>query len=260
MHSAPKPKEIFDKAAAEGNRRLDQSLAALLATGFIAGFTIIFGSTAQALIHSAAQPQFGEFASVLGALGFATGVVFLIIGRAELFNENFFDPIATAFEGKERDIPRRMARLWVFTFVLNIVGGTILILVLSVEGALHEGARQSIASMALELANRDPLATFARSIIGGALVALLSFLVIAAQSQGARATMAFAVGFMLALGPFEHVVVSTLHMLFGVFIGADLAAQHLAKVAAISLAGNLVGGIGLVTLSHAAQALAEDGG
>ena len=260
MSAALKPEEIFEKAAEEGRRRLDQGLMTLLATGFIAGFTIIFGSAAQALIHSAAQPHFGEFASVLGALGFGIGVVFLITGRAELFSENFFDPIAAAFERRESSLVQRVARLWTLTFLLNIVGGALLAFILSVNGALHEGARGSIMLLAEELAGRDPWATFARSIVGGALVALLSFLVIAAQSTGARAAMAFGVGFLLALGPFEHVVVSTLHMWFGLFLGAEIAVQHLAKVSAVSLTGNLVGGVGLVTLSHAAQALGEENG
>jgi formate-nitrite transporter family protein len=259
MASALNPEEIFEKAAKEGKRRLDQNWAALLANGFIAGFTIIFGMAAQALVKSAAQPHFGEFASVLGALGFAIGVVFLIIGRAELFSENFFDPIATAFEGKEAHMTRRLARLWLLTFILNIVGGAILVLVLSVDGALPEQARQSISSLALELGATKPWATFARSVVGGALVALLSFFVIAGQSSGARITMAFAVGALLALGPFEHVVVTLLHMLFGHFLGAHLPVDLIASVSAISLVGNLVGGIGLVTLSHAAQALGDGG-
>lgn len=256
--AAPDPDKIFKQAAAEGKRRLDQSVLALLATGFIAGFTIVFGSVAQALVHSHAQPHFGEFATVLGALAFAIGLVFLILGRAELFSENFFDPIATAFEGKQSHLIRRLLRLWVLTFLLNLIGGAILILVLSVDGALHEGARHSIVSLATELANRAPLATLARSFVGGALVALLSFLVIAGEKPGARAAAAFAVGFLLALGPFEHVVVSTLHMFFGFAVGADLDPVRMAEVAGIALVGNLVGGVGLVTLSHAAQAKGEE--
>ena len=90
-------------------------------------------------------------------------------------------------------------------------------------------------------------------------MALLSFFVIAAQSSGARITMAFAVGALLALGPFEHVVVTLLHMLFGHFLGAHVPVDLIASVGAISLVGNLVGGIGLVTLSHAAQALGDEG-
>lgn len=257
MASALDPKEIFDKAAEEGKRRLDQSLLALLATGFIAGFTVIFGILAQALIESAAEPHFGEFASVLGALGFGVGITFLVLGRAELFSENFFDPIATAFEGKENHVLRRLIRLWVLTFALNIVGGTSLIIILSLEGALPTIAHEPLVSTGQELANSAPVATIARSVVGGALVALLSFLVIAAQSSGARAVMGLAVGFLLALGPFEHVVVSLLHMQFGWFLGADITGEQITKVGAISLAGNLLGGIGLVTLSHAAQALGD---
>ncbi len=258
MASALDPTEIFGRAADEGKRRLDQSLAALLATGFIAGFTVIFGIVAQALIESAAEPHFREFASVLGALGFGVGIMFLILGRAELFSENFFDPIATAFEGKESHVSRRLIRLWVFTFALNIVGGALLIGILSVEGALPNDAQMPVVALAQELAKSAPWATFARSVVGGALVALLSFLVIAAQSSGTRAAMALAVGFLLALGPFEHVVVALLHMQFGWFLGADITGEQIAKVGAISLAGNFLGGIGLVTLSHAAQALGND--
>ncbi len=257
MATVLNPKEIFDRAADEGQRRLDQSLLALLATGFIAGFTIVFGSAAQALVHSAAYPHFGSFASVLGAMSFGLGVVLLIIGRAELFSENFFDPIATAFEGKEQHVFPRIVKLWSLTLILNLVGGALMIFVFSIEGTLPQIARDEITTLAVAIADRAPAATFARSVIGGALVALLSYLVIASQSMGLRAAMAYIVGVLLALGPFEHVVVSMLHIAFGLLVGAELSLVHLAKIGGIALAGNLVGGVGLVTLSHAAQALGE---
>ena len=259
MPSALDPGQIFDRAADEGQRRLDQGRLELLATGFIAGFTITFGSAAEALIHAAARPHFGEFATVLAALGFGLGVVFLILGRAELFSENFFDPIATLFKHKERHTSRLLARLWTVTLLLNIIGGTILILVFSVEGVLNEEAREAIRTQAHDLAGKSAWATFAGSIIGGALVALLSFLVISAQTSGARAAMAFLMGTLLALGAFEHVVVSMLHMIFGYMVGADLNPVHIAEVGGISLIGNLIGGVGLVTMSHAAQALGDKG-
>lgn len=258
MSDALNPEEVYKKAAGEGARRLDQSLISLLATGFIAGFTIVFGSAAQALVESAAHPHFGEFSVVLGALAFGVGVVFLVLGRAELFSENFFDPVATLFEKKEIYILLRIGRLWMLTLVLNLIGGTILIYVFSVDGVLPPAAQQTMAAIAEDLAKRDPWATFARSIVGGALVALLSFLVISARSSGARMTAAYVIGVLLALGPFEHVVVSSLHMIFGAFFGADLTAMHVGRVAAISFIGNIVGGIGLVTLSHTAQALGEE--
>jgi formate/nitrite transporter FocA (FNT family) len=65
--------------------------------------------------------------------------------------------------------------------------------------------------------------------------------------------LAYVVGVLLTLGPFDHVIVTVLHVLFGVFLGADVALGALATTTAVVTAGNLVGGLGLVTLSHVAQ-------
>jgi uncharacterized membrane-anchored protein len=46
---APAPDEIFDRAIAEGDRRMDQSLLELAATSVIAGWTIFFGVVAGGL-------------------------------------------------------------------------------------------------------------------------------------------------------------------------------------------------------------------
>lgn len=64
MSSAPAPSEIFEQAAVEGQRRLDQSLLESGATGFIAGFTIIFGIVALGIAHAALLPYGRELANV----------------------------------------------------------------------------------------------------------------------------------------------------------------------------------------------------
>jgi len=95
---APDPDEIFDRAVEEGERRLDQSLLELTATSFIAGFTIVFGIAALGVVDALVEPRFGDVAHIAGALAFGVGVVFLVVGRTELFNENFFDPAAKAID------------------------------------------------------------------------------------------------------------------------------------------------------------------
>lgn len=256
MSEALDPSEIFKKAAREGRRRLDQSLLELVATGFIAGFTIIFGMIALAVLEGMTRPLLGEAAKIVGGLGFGLGVVYLIVGRAELFSENFFDPIAAAFEPGEHAITAKIARLWTLTFLLNLAGGAVLILVLSVEGALPTGAPETFVRIAEETAERPWDATLMRAVIGGALVALLSFLVAASRGTTSRVMLSFSIGFLLALGPFDHVIVSLLHLGLGFGVGANLTWAHILEVALIATAGNLIGGVGLVTLSHAAQAKA----
>lgn len=254
MVAALSPNEIFDRAADEGERRLDQSAVELLSTGFIAGFTIVFGILAMGMVEGLAQPSMGELAKILGALAFGIGVVFLIIGRAELFSENFFDPVAALFKFRKKGRGTRLIRLWSATLLLNLVGGVILVAVVSAEGALPSGATEGLNRIAVEIAERSPLATLARSIVGGALVALLSFLVIAADHSGARIVLAYMVGVLLALGPFDHVVVSALHLVFGILLNASVEMSAALKTASIAVVGNLLGGVGLVTLSHVAQA------
>ncbi|MFC4246855.1 formate/nitrite transporter family protein [Natribaculum luteum] len=254
MSVAPDPSEIFHRAAQEGKRRLDQPLLELASTSFIAGFTIVFGIAALGIVHSVVEPQFGGVAKLAGALAFGVGVVLLIVGRAELFNENFFDPVATAVERSDSWLISRLLRLWTLTFAFNLVGGTLFVFVLSVDGALPPGSGEALSKTAEEIAHRENMGMFADAIAGGVLVSLLSHLLLSVNSVGSRIAVAYIVGFLLALGPFDHVIVTVLHVLFGMRFGADVGVGVLIVTTVVSTAGNLVGGLGLVTFSHVAQA------
>lgn len=258
MSVAPSSSEIFQRAVDEGERRLDQSLLELVSTSFIAGFTIVFGLAALGIAHALVEPELGRVARIAGALAFAVGFALLIAGRTELFTENFFDPIATAFARRERRVLLRILRLWGITLAFNLVGGVLLALVVAVEGVLPPGAGEALAGVAEDLAMRGVWAGLASAVVGGGLVALLSFLLQAVDSVGSRIALAFGVGFLLALGPFDHVIVTVLHLVLGLLLGASVGAGAVATVFAVATAGNLLGGVGLVTLSHVAQAEGAD--
>lgn len=257
MTVPPDPSEIFSRAVEEGERRLDQSMLELVATSFIAGFTVVFGIAALGIVHAMFAPEFGAVAPVAAALAFGLGIVFLVGGRAELFTENFFDPVATAIQTSDSWMVRPLLRLWIVTFALNLVGGGLLVAVLSVDGALPPGTSMTLRTVAKEIVHRGAWAGFSKAIAGGALVSLLSFLLSAVNSVRSRITMAYVVGFLLALGPFSHIIVTLLHVFFGVLFGVEFALGTLAVTAAVVTAGNLVGGLGLVTLTHIAQVKGE---
>ncbi|MFD1640527.1 formate/nitrite transporter family protein [Halohasta litorea] len=253
MSVGPTPDEIFRRAVDEGQRRLDQSTLELVSTSFIAGFTIVFGIAALGAVEALVEPQFGDAATVAGALTFGIGVVFLVVGRAELFNENFFDPVATAVDHDESWIVGPLVRLWTLTFLFNFVGGGLFALVVAVDGALPAGSGHVLRTVAAQIAGRTPLTVFASAIIGGALVSLLSYMLEGVDSVGSQMALAYSVGFLLALGPFDHVVVTGLHVFLGVLFGAQISPNQWGVVLGVGTIGNLVGGVGLVTLSHVAQ-------
>ena len=252
---APSPAEIFQRAVKEGERRLDQSMIELLSTGFIAGFTIVFGIVALGIVEALLGGVSDGLGKTAGALAFGIGTAFLVVGRAELFSENFFDPIATVFQRWKPSMLLSLFRLWGITFLLNLIGGGLFVWILSVDGALPEGSADVLNRIAEEIAKRGALVGFVHGLAGGALVTLLSFLLQAVNSVGSRMVLAFIVGFLLAVGIFDHVVVSSLHVLFGILLGAhNVGFADLGGALLIITAGNLVGGLGLVTLTHIAQA------
>lgn len=75
----------------------------------------------------------------------------------------------------------------------------------------------------------------------------------ACNSVAARILVAYLVGFLLALGPFDHVVVSPLHLLFGIWLSDAVAWVDLWRNLGLATAGNMIGGPLLITFTHTAQ-------
>jgi len=253
VSSEPDPAEVFDRAVEEGQRRLAQGTGELVATSFIAGFTVVVGIAALGIAHASVEPQFGEVARLAGALVFGVSLVFLVVGRTELFNENFFDPTAAAVDSEEGWLVRPLLRLWVLTLVFNLVGGGVLVVVVAVEGALPPGSSDALAGIATEIAHRPAHSVFASAVLGGTIVSILSFLLQAVDTAASRIAISYMVGFLLALGAFDHVVVTALHLVFGLIFGAPITYVELLVTTVVAAAGNLVGGLGLVTVSHIGQ-------
>jgi formate/nitrite transporter FocA (FNT family) len=255
MAVAPAPDEIYERAKSEGDRRLSMPLLEEVSTGFIAGVTIVFGVVALGMARELVEPAWGQGpAELAGALAFAIGLVFLVVGRSELFTENFFDPVATAIDRRARSAWLRLGRLWVVVLLLNLVGGTVMAGIFAVEGTLPPGAHEALVVVAEEIAAKGGVATFTRGVAAGTLLTLLSYLLHAVNSVGSRIILAYLVGFFLALGPFDHVVVSGLHLLFGVWFGGAVTYGDVGSNIVVAGSGNLVGGILLMTLTHTAQA------
>lgn len=254
MSVAPAPTEIYERATTEGARRLAMSGLEKVSTAFIAGVTIVFGIIALGIAEGLTATAFGHApAKLIGALAFAIGVVFLVVGRSELFTENFFDPVATAIERGDRSTWTALGRLWTVTLALNLVGGCVMAGIFAVEGTLPSSAHDALVRLAEEIAGKAGLATFTRGIAAGTLLTLLSYLLHAVDSVSSRIVVAYLTGFILALGPFDHVVVSALHLLFGAWLGGAVGYGDVGVNILLSGAGNLLGGLVLMTLTHTGQ-------
>jgi formate/nitrite transporter FocA (FNT family) len=251
MASAREPEQIYKATREEGRRRLSRPLVELGSTALVGGFDVAFGVAAYTLAASTVDGRAGH---LVGAIAFGIGFVFIVVGRSELFTENFLIPVA----GLERNQLRswlKLGELWLVALVLNIVGGVVLVVILSSEGVLTQGADLPIVDLAEHIAGSSTLTAFLSAIVAGALMTLMTWFVEgAAQSMGVRIAMAWVAGALIVLGAFNHAIVSTIELVFGMRYGADVDVGQLLANLGLAVAGNLVGGLFFVTFVRTVQA------
>ena len=81
----------------------------------------------------------------------------------------------------------------------------------------------------------------------------------AAGSLGVRIVMSWIVGALIALGTFNHAIVSTIELIFGMRYGGDVGYGQLFGNLGVAVGGNFVGGLLLVTFARTVQAAEVSG-
>jgi formate/nitrite transporter FocA (FNT family) len=256
--SARTPDEIWDEVVDEGERRVCRGFAALTATGFVGGADIMLGVFALAATSAALTAAAGsEVGHLGGSLVFGVGFVFLIIGRGELFTENFLVPVSALTAGRARVFD--LARLWGVTLIANYAGIVLIALMMKTSGVLRPETLKAAAVPADMLVNRDAGAAFLSAVLAGAAMTLMTWLTHATEHDGARIILALAIGFVIALGTMNHAVVSFGETMLAYLANTTNASLgDIGRTIGLAIAGNLAGGLGLVTLNRGLMARGED--
>ena len=253
------PHEIWEESLDEGERRLGRRVPGLAATGFAGGADVLFGIvvlfvTAGALHAAMPEPT----AHVLASLTFGIGFAFITLGRAELFTENFLIPVGAVFDG--RSTIRALLRMWLVTLVFNLLGLALFAAIFSIKGVLPADALTAAGAGADTLGDRDALPAFASAVAAGTVMTLFTWVVAAADRDSARVIASLIIGFVLAAPTLNHAIVGFGEMVFGILGGeAHSNVGDLVRNTAIAIAGNFVGGVGLVFSTRLAQVRSEPG-
>jgi formate-nitrite transporter family protein len=256
---APQPDEIYGRTREEGKRRLSRPVLELAATAILGGFDVAFGIAALVLTEAALAGRVGVEASrVAGAIAFGIGFVFLIVGRGELFTENFLVPLA-GLHGREKAGWWKVGELWTVSPVCNIAAGALVAVILTVHGVLPEGSGRVVVDTAQKIHANHPLALFMSAIFAGALITSMTWFVEGQESVMVRVVVAWICGAFLALASLNHVIVVSIELIFAIRFGAHIPWIFVLGNFGLAAAGNMIGGIGIVTLNRFTQALSGGG-
>lgn len=248
---AEKPRQVdhelldsFDASVDEGLHRLHRSTGNLAATGLMAGLDVGFGVLALMFV----QEQTGS--ELLGGLAFTVGFFALFLGRSELFTENFLVPVTTVVAGKGTF--RELIRLWFGTYVTNLLGGFIV-------AWLLVGAYPDLNGIAVELGDKITdrgisVESFMLAVLAGGAITLMTWMVRNAASEGGQLLAVGAFGFLLGATHMNHVVVISIKMFAGLQVGGTAYGYgDWLALSSFSVLGNMVGGLGLVTVLRLVQ-------
>ena len=234
----PEIEEAFDRLVGEGNDRLQRPLLSLCATAFLGGIDVAVGVLAYLLIDH----QTGSKA--LAALAFSIGFIALLLARSELFTENFLVPVVAAAATPGSWL--KLARLWMVTLVLNLLGGLVIMAIAMVAlPELHADAITSGSHFAhLGVSGRS----FCLAVLAGTVLTLMTRMQHSTGSLGVKIVPAVVMPFLLVVGQLFHSVLDSILMFAGLATGhADYGWLDWLGALGWSAFGNVVGGIGLVT-------------
>ncbi len=229
----------FDRQVLEGTQRLSRPWREVFVTGFFGGTEVGVGVLALLVVVHETGSQ------LLGGFAFSVGFIALLLGRTELFTEGFLIPVVTVVAKRAR--PRQLAKLWSGTLLANLVGGWLIMWLIALAyPALHRDLVDSATYFATAPLNAE---TITLSVLGGATITLMTRMQHGTDDMLAKIVAALVGGFLLAGTEMFHSILDSL-LIFGAIHTGDAGFGYAewARFFLVAVIGNMVGGLGLVTL------------
>ena len=194
-----------------------------------------------------------EKAQWIGAFLFPIGFVITLVGKGELFTEDFFLPVTGVIRGRGR--VRDLFELWGYVLFFNMVGSVIASILMSRSGVLSGSAADFLIRVSVDKVEYSFWVAFMKAVFAGWLMTIMTWLIIAATGLGTRILIIWMTGFLIVAGHFNHVVISAPEIFTSMFLGAPITiGDWFLRNFIPALLGNLIGGVVFVTLLGILQA------
>lgn len=246
--------EIIDVATSIGQRRLHRVTLAHAVTALIGGLAVSFGAIAMSWTGGPWLTTLGyERAHLLAAVTFPIGFLILIMGKGELFTENFFVPVTGVVSGRGKVVDLML--LWASTLFFNLVAAIFFAWLASRQDVIADHARTFLIALAEQKIGWSFGAAFFKAVFAGWLMTMMTWLLLATRGAGPRMVVMWSVGFLIVAGHFNHVVISASEIFIAIALhGPITVGQWFQHNFVPAFLGNLVGGLFFVTLLGYLQA------
>jgi formate-nitrite transporter family protein len=238
------PESAFKRTVEDGRRRIQRPIPALVATGIVGGMDIGTGILGLLLVEQQTDNP------LLAGLAFGIAFVALLLAQSELFTEGFLVPVSAVIARKAT--VRGLLKLWGLTIVANLLGGWVITWLLMLAFPQLHGTAIKAASHFVDLGFTTQ--SFALAILAGVAMTMLTWMQNGTESIAGKLVAAWAIAWLLAGGQLYHSILDSLLMFAALHTG-HAPFGYLAWFERFwwAAAGNILGGIGLVTTLRLVQ-------
>ncbi len=251
----PSAEEIYQQVANSARQELGRSSISLAISGFAGGTFMGLSALGTAIALAMLTPP-GTHPSgtveFIAKMFYPIGFIVVIIGRSQLFTENTLYPVALVLSEKKHFW--NTMRLWGSVLPSNVVGAFAFACLVSMTHALKPEFVQSLASLGLEAAHNPPATIFWSGVMGGWIIALTAWLVSGSHSITGSVMIIWILTFVVGLGSFAHCIATSGEVLVAVLIHQAAWTAYPAWFFP-AVAGNICGGVGMVTLLEYGQVI-----
>ncbi len=246
----PSAEDIYKQVAANARQELKRTNTALAISGFGGG--AFMGLSALGTAIAVALLGTGNTAQIVSRMFYPLGFIVVIIGRSQLFTENTLYPVALVLAEK-REFWNTL-RLWSIVLPANVAGALGFSLLAAWTPALNPIYVHALAQLGLDGLAHPAGAIFWSGVFGGWIIALTAWLVSGSHSITGSVAIIWMLTFMVGLGNFAHCIASSCEIMVAVLGHQATWAAYLHWLA-FAVAGNICGGVGLVTILEYGQAV-----
>ncbi len=246
--SRPSAEEIFYQVANNAREELKRSTISLAFSGFAGG--IFMGLTALGTAITLAMLGTSTRVQFIAKMFYPLGFIVVIVGRAQLFTENTLYPVALVLTEK-RHFWATM-RLWFTVLPANVSVPSPLPRSPLSPAPLSPHIIQSLAQLGLEAIHRDPSAIFWSGVMGGWIIATAAWLVSGSHSITGSVMIIWILTFVVGLGNFAHCIAGSGEV-FAAILSHQAPWRSFPAWFFPAVAGNICGGVGMVTLLEYGQ-------
>ncbi|UXA20045.1 formate/nitrite transporter family protein [Mycobacterium sp. SMC-4] len=229
----------FERIIDEGTQRLHRGWREVFVTGFFGGTEVAVGVLAYlAVLHATGD-------HLLAGLAFSIGFLALLLGRSELFTEGFLVPVTTV--AAKRASVAQLLKLWGGTLVANLAGGWLIMwLIVTAFPKLREQTIESATHFVTAPLSAE---TMSLAVLGGMVITLMTRMQHGTDSVPGKIAAAVGAAFLLAGLQLFHSILDSL-LIFGALLSGGTPFGYLDWLSwfGYTVVGNLIGGLGLVTL------------